>query len=719
MWHFKTLFFKSILCLLCAVPAFAWQTKLEKKLAALEKHPQEDRKRVDLLCSIAYNYYKKDPEKTESYAKQGLKLANKLNYVYGVAKAYRYLGLSYRTRNDYGQALHYFRRAIKQAHKIKDTLVEARVYASIGLLYRSQAAHKRALEYMFRSLKLSEKLQDSAGIATTCNNMGVVYASQKNYELALQYYQRSLKMKRALGRKRSVASTIHNIGNIHRVQGKYDLAMKHSLEAAKIKEGVGNQYGLANSYGQIGNIYEDQGKYDLAIGYYRKALDICYQVKRPSGVAESETNLGRVYTLMEQFGVAKNHLDKGLIVAQQIDAHDLVVDAYLGLTDWFKAQRDFEQAFVYHQKYTTLKDSLYNNQKSRQVAEMQVLYETEKKDLDNQALKDEKARQKAVIKQQRIITLLVVVALVVSIVLAYNLFRQRQQKQKVNELLKQKNEEIFTTNDILAELNVRLETKNKDITASIKYAQHIQKAIFPSEGKLQQMFAHSFVYFNPLEVVSGDFYWLAELNAEQTGSFDKKVLAVVDCTGHGVPGAFMSMIATVLLKEIVHLQYVHAPDSILNEMHRKIRRTLKQNQNYNRDGMEIGIIVLEPEAHTLEFAGARRPLLYIQNQQVYTIRGDRLPIGGEQREQERRFTKHTLYLRDPLTLYLFSDGYQDQFGGAHNKKMGSKKLSQLLEEIHHLPMPKQQQLLEERFEQWKGENPQTDDVMVCGVKLGE
>jgi serine phosphatase RsbU (regulator of sigma subunit) len=572
---------------------------------------------------------------------------------------------------------------------------------------------------MFRSLKISEKLQDSAGIASTCNNMGVVYSSQKNYTLALQYYQRSMKMKRALGRKKSMASTIHNMGNIYRWQGKYGLAMEYSLKAAKIKKEIGNQYGLANSYGQIGNIYEDQGKYNLAIGYYKQALDICYQVKRPGGIAESEINLGTIYTLTKQFGVAKKHLDKGLMVAQQIAAHDLVADAYLGLTNWFKAQSDFEQAFAYHQKYTNLKDSLFNSQKSRQVAEMQVLYETEKKDLENQTLKNEKARQKAVINQQRIITLLVVVALVVSMVLAYNLFRQRQQKQKVNELLKQKNEEIFTTNDILAELNLRLETKNKDITASISYAQHIQKAIFPSEGKLQQMFAHSFVYFNSLEVVSGDFYWLAELNAEQTGSFDKQILAVVDCTGHGVPGAFMSLIATVLLKEIVHMQHIHSPESILNEMHRKIRRTLKQNQNYNRDGMEIGLIVLEPEAHTLEFAGARRPLLYIQNQQVHTIGGDRLPIGGEQREQERRFTKHTLYLREPLILYLFSDGYQDQFGGMHNKKMGSQKLSQLLEEIHHLPMQKQQQLLEERFEQWKGENPQTDDVMVCGVKLGE
>ncbi|EAY24520.1 tetratricopeptide repeat protein [Microscilla marina] len=726
MLYNKPLALKGILliafCALPCLPAFAWQRPVDKLLAKLEKHPANDRKKVDLLCSVAYNHA--SPKQARAYAQKALKLAKQLNYPRGIIKAYRFTGLAYMSARDFKKALHYYNIALEAAKDAGELKQMARIYLNIGLIYRSQAVYNQALAYMLKSLKLSEKLDDQRGIAFTCNNIGVVYNTQKNYPLSLKYYQRALKIKRTLGNKRSTANTIHNIGAVYGAQGKYDLAMKYSLEAAQIKKEVKHPKGLANSYGQIGKLYLAQHKYNQAIKYYTASLAIDQDIGEKYGITETSINLGVAYTKLKQYNTAKDWLQKGRQLAQKINARELVQDSYQGLAEWFQAQGRFEQALQYHQKYTALKDSLFNSQTSKQIAKMQVLYETEKKELENKVLKDEQAQQKmllnaqkATIRQQKIITLLVVIGLLTTALLAFALFRQRQQKQKTNNLLKQKNEEIFTTNEILATVNLNLEAKNEHITASIDYAQHIQQAIFPAEGKLQQVFAHSFVYFTPLEIVSGDFYWLAELNTAQTKSYTKKVLAVVDCTGHGVPGAFMSLIATVLLKEAVLLKHIHSPELILNELHRNIRQTLKQKQNYNRDGMEIAVVVVEPETHTLEFAGARRPLVYVQDQHLHTIKGDRLPIGGEQRESERRFTKHLLYLHRPLSFYLFSDGYQDQFGGEHGKKMGSQRLTQLLDEVHHLPMETQQKSVEQKFTQWKGNMPQTDDVLVCGVRL--
>ena len=275
--------------------------------------------------------------------------------------------------------------------------------------------------------------------------------------------------------------------------------------------------------------------------------------------------------------------------------------------------------------------------------------------------------------------------------------------------------EISKQQKLLSEQKAIVEEKNKSITDSIRYAQRIQAAILPDQAQLSTAIPDHFIFFRPRDIVSGDFYWFYEQGS-------RLILAAVDCTGHGIPGAFMSMIGNICLRNIVEDQpYIHAHE-ILGQLHQEILGHLKQEQTHNSDGMDMSLVVIDQEKKELEFAGAKSPLLYFQNGQQFKIKGDKHPIGGSWNShisEVRTFTNHTVALDVPTVIYLYSDGYQDQFGGKENQKFKSRRLAELLEKNHGLDLKSQGKHLADTFESWKNEGKelQLDDVLVIGAKL--
>lgn len=251
--------------------------------------------------------------------------------------------------------------------------------------------------------------------------------------------------------------------------------------------------------------------------------------------------------------------------------------------------------------------------------------------------------------------------------------------------------------------------KQLDIESSINYGLRIQQAMLPSKEKFEELLPQSFVLFKPRNVVSGDFYWINELYNE------KIAVAAVDCTGHGVPGAFMSMIGSNALDSIVNT-YVDEPDKILHELHRKVFTALKQEETGNKDGMDMALCVIDTDRDQLYFSGAKNHLIYIKDGEVLQIRGDKHPIGGI-RKVPASFSQHVIDLEGDMYFYLYSDGFVDQFGGPDNMKFMSKRFKTLIEEIYQLPMTEQKKRLDEAFAAWKGSQKQTDDVLVIGFKL--
>jgi serine phosphatase RsbU (regulator of sigma subunit) len=255
-----------------------------------------------------------------------------------------------------------------------------------------------------------------------------------------------------------------------------------------------------------------------------------------------------------------------------------------------------------------------------------------------------------------------------------------------------------------------IEKQNLGIRQNINYARRIQAAFLPKEETIRQYIDEFFVFFRPRDVVSGDFYFVEEVQG-------KVVVAAIDCTGHGVSGAFMTMLGNEILRNLVDNQFITSPDILLNELHKGVRIALKQQETDNKDGMDLSVITIDKTKNTVEFAGAKNPAIYIQNGELFVLKADKMPIGGEQREQERIFNKTTIDISEPTTFYLFSDGYQDQFGGENDKKFMLATMKKMFLEIANLPMAKQQQIITTTFEQWKEGREQTDDVLVMGLKI--
>lgn len=316
--------------------------------------------------------------------------------------------------------------------------------------------------------------------------------------------------------------------------------------------------------------------------------------------------------------------------------------------------------------------------------------------------------------------------------------------QKYNEELEQK---VTDRTLIISQKNGELEHKNKQIMASINYAKRIQNAILPFEEKFVRAFGKDnfFVLFKPKDIVSGDFYWFEEIHRSDPAGLTETLnfLAVADCTGHGVSGAFMSMIANQILHETIVKNQIYAPNLVLKHLHKEVLRVLRQKETNTNDGLDICLIVISKNSdgfmNKIEYSGAMNPLFYVQNNELIEIKATKKAIGGHQSEDERLFEMHEISLQSledrgegisnsfplsskpsPLTtIYLCTDGYQDQFGGLENRKFMVKNLKNLLLEISEQAMSEQKQILENRLNDWilAGKEEQIDDITIFGIKV--
>ena len=365
---------------------------------------------------------------------------------------------------------------------------------------------------------------------------------------------------------------------------------------------------------------------------------------------------------------------------------------------------------------------------------------TQEQQMEINLLNKEKQLQDITIKNQKLVRNIFIVIILAVLGIVIMITRYYLQKKKSNEKLEKQNREIAAQRDLIEaksnELLIamqQIEKQNRDITSSINYAQRIQEALLPTYDMLIPTINDAFILFHPREIVSGDFYWFSGYTGSKTAKTSSNrhfiqlpnkaenesgfLIAAVDCTGHGVPGAFMSMIGLNLLDTLARSGITN-PNEMLNEMHRYVRYLLKQENNDSRDGMDMALCNITNNGQTIEFAGAKNPLYYIANGELFQIKGDPVPIGGLQKEEKREFTLHTINIDSPTSFYIFSDGFIDQFGGSDGQKFSSKRFKELLLKIHDLPMLQQQEILETTLEEWRGEEYQPiDDVLIVGFRL--
>lgn len=602
-------------------------------------------------------------------------------------------------------AMKYGNTGLKIAVKYGRKKAEADFCHSLGSIFESKGEYQKAMDQLFRSLKLYEDVGDKPGIASAYNMIGIIFRLQENYSKAIDFQEKAMRIYEELGDKDGVAQSLVNTGNNYYNQRQYDNTIGQYEKALNIYQELGNKESIAVIENNIGAVYFEKGDYKTANEYFIKS----YLIREESGnkyeMATSLNNIGEVYAKQGDYKKAIENCTKSLYIASEIDAKDIMQYNYENLAGVFAVTGEYEKAFNYQKLAYGIKDSILSIENNKQINELSVKYETEKKEAEIKLLNKDKERQQLVIY-----SFLGGLSLVCA--LAFFIFWGYRVKKRANVELQIKQKEIVAANSELEVANVMIREKNKDITDSIRYAKRLQSAILKPEDNIGSYFAESFIVFKPKDIVSGDFYWF-----EKFGNLS--LVAAADCTGHGVPGAFMSIIGCNLLSQAVNEYAITQPAAILNSLNKGLSKVLQQKQDAVsvQDGMDITLCVFDPEKMVIQYAGAYNPLWLVRDGQLIEYKADKFPVGAFVGGETKMFTNHEISVRKGDVLYLFSDGYADQFGGPHGKKFKYKQFQKILIDNYSQPMKIQKNMLEQAFAGWIGNLAQVDDVLLIGIRI--
>lgn len=635
-----------------------------------------------------------------------------LPIVFGLLLALANQGLYAQNRQDSLQQFLNNFYAFKEAQNYQKAL---QAINKVVNYYADENNYELALKYYKESIPVNQELNNRKNLKKIYSNIAVLYINLQQPEEALPYFERSLAIKQDMNRKKEIVAGLYDVAYTHGLLGEYQKGVDKLLDALGSAR-KNNYTKLSLSiYKLLTRFYENMGDIASAEKYQQ-------EYNQYSRYVEEQQYRSQVEKLREESQVAERRM--------ALERKERRLEAKEE-----QLKRDSLNRIAERQA-----DSMARSERREELLQEKIAMEQRAKQKEIEARKQEKqariAEEKARKRTSYIMAVLLAAAIIVGIIIAIN-YRIRK---KANEELSRKNEEISNKNEALTSAFNKIEEKNVQIMQGINYAQTIQEAMIPERAALQKYIPESFVFYKPLENVSGDFYWFNEVELEkdrheehadflirmksngQDKSFlpienNKFIVSAIDCTGHGVPGAFMSMIGNNLMFEAVN-NGISKPDMILDFLNNGVRRSLNQDKTENKDGMDMSLCVINKYERKVEFASANNPMIYIQDDEVKTIHGDRKPVGGIQVDVHKSFSRHEITVDRPTCFYIFSDGYVDQFGGPRGRKMMLKNFAKILQKIYKEPMQKQAQLLDEHFEEWKGDKEkQIDDVLVIGFKL--
>ncbi|OJJ21279.1 hypothetical protein BKI52_12005 [marine bacterium AO1-C] len=620
------------------------------------------------------------------------------------------LGGIYYALSDYDNALKNFKEALEVTKENNDLIVAATCMANIGVIYDEQGNYTQALKFYFKGLKFAEAHNQPANKVNNLINISTIYDQQNNTKLAIQYANQALELLNTkVNNDISKITCLGNLGDFYFKEKKYDKSLEYANQSLKLAQKVDDKLGLVYAYRAIGKVKIVEKKLQEALIDYNKALEISKAIGDKQATVTVEREVAYTYQKLKDFNKALKFAKNSLKDAEEIGSAQDIKDGYKALADIFESKGQTDSSYYYYKKFTLRKDQLFGEKNSRELNNIRANYDLEKKETEIVLLKKDraltKAKAEAKVKRQRIIQYFFIAGFLAVFFIAFMLYRNNIQKQRANQLLQNKSDEIF-------QKNIQINAQNEAITSSINYAQRIQKAILPLEDHIASMVADYFLFNRPRDIVSGDFYWFIEHQ-------NKCFFSVIDCTGHGVPGAFMSMLGNTALTNIVLQQGITEPHKILNQLSKEVDFLLQQHVTQNSDSMDVALCAVDLQKKELTYAGANNPMLCIQNGEMQVVKADRMPIGKEQVDMDRSYTLHTIDISTPTTVYLYTDGCQDQFGGPEGKKFKSSRLRELLFSNNHLSMNEQQQLIEKTMDDWMaiGSRAQVDDMLIMGVKL--
>jgi len=680
------------------------QNKVIDSLKKVLATARDDSNKVILLDHLCGAYdYRGNYSAADSLARKALQLAEKLGYKNGMGSAYRQLGNVCYDKGNYAEALENQMQSLKIFQEINNLQGVAYAYGNIGNNYYLEGNYPEALKNQFKSLEIDEKIGNKADMGTTYIDIGIIYGVQKNYTDALNNLLLGVKYAQQVGDSNSIANAYDNIGSLYENQNKYKEAIKYLIQSLGIAKSRGLREVEGNCYENIGCVYADEKHYDEAMDAFQQCLTIDSIIGDKEGMGQAYHYMGSILTHMKKYGEAKQYLDKALKLGLEIHEKENIMNAYNSIAEYDSATGNYSKAFADYKQFIVFRDSLQNDENIKKIVSEQMQYEFDKKQAEEKAEQDKRdAIAVSDKRKQLIITASIGAGLLLVLIFSSILFSRFRITQR------QKN--------IIERQKSLVEEKNKEILDSITYAKRLQDAILPPMSIVEKYLPESFVLYKPKDIVAGDFYWL-----EKTGAVI--LIAAADCTGHGVPGAMVSVVCSNALNRTVKEFKITEPGKILDKVRELVLETFEKSEGDIKDGMDISLASLSPceGGMLLKWAGAYNSLWYMQHGEMKELPADKQPIG--KMDNPKPFTTHTIKLSPPSEggeagmLYLFTDGYADQFGGPKGKKFKYKQLQERLLAISHQPMAEQKMALERTLEEWKGDLEQVDDVLVIGIKV--
>jgi len=627
-------------------------------------------------------------------------------------------------------ALLYCNLGLELSKSLKLKNLQALGLNNIASVYLQKGDYAKALTKYIEAEKIYDTEKNLTGRCQTVTNIGVVYELQNFFDKALEQYNIALEISLQVENKDYQAQLFGHLGSVYYSVGNKEKALENFKESLKINEAIKNVARIMEALNNVAVIYQELGKYSEALENFNTDLEYARNMNIKTDVIAILHNISLVYKDQKDFPNAISYLDSSIYLAKEIRDFDDMREAYSTLSEIYKEQNNFPKALESFQLSAAAKDSLLNQTREKQFIEMSTKYETEKKDAENKLLKIEGEKQK---------TILVAISagLLLVAALAFLIYSSYRQKKKANVLLAGQNAEIKAQKHIIEE-------KQIEILDSISYAKRLQDAILPPLNLLKQKFENIFVYYQPKDIVAGDFYWMESLSLSfgeggsrsETGEVvspslggDKGeviLIAAADCTGHGVPGAMVSVVCSNALNRAVHEFNLREPGLILDKARELVLETFAKSERDVKDGMDISLcsISVSPslgggkgEAVRLSWAGANNPLYIISEDHVREVKGDKFPVGAYVSNNKQNFTTHTIEVKKGDRIYLFSDGLPDQFGGANEKKYKYKRMQAKMIESCHLPIEEQKNYLRNDLLAWQGRLEQVDDILVIGIEI--
>jgi serine phosphatase RsbU (regulator of sigma subunit) len=641
-------------------------------------------------------------DSAEYYNKKALGIVTDINDPTGCAICYNNLGIIAHSRNDYSIALEYYRKSLAINKRIGRKEGEATSLFCIGTLFENLQKNDSALIYYYKAQDISESIGIERLMAYAKTSLANVYYSMENYHKSLEFNEEAIKLYERSKNDYGLLKVYLSLGQTSLRLDRDKEALWFYRQALKTGLRVQSRGDVANALFSMGQIFEKEGKIDSAVVSYKNANELFVEAGNRENEAVSLIALARMSNIKGNPSEAMRLLPEALKIAGEIQSPSALTGSYQQLALTASYLKDYKSAFTWLNKYSDATDSIMNTEKQGQILKLQTQYETERKEKENELLR----KDQQILKSSR--NSLIIGALLL-VIIAVVILRSLSIKKRDNRLLREQKQEIARQKDIV-------EDQKASITDSIRYAKRIQSAMLPPGELVNEAIPDSFILYLPRDIVSGDFYWMKKLDST-------RVLAcVADCTGHGVPGAFMSMLGMSLLSDIINrnlgqiLDGSFSSGKILESMRERIKESLRQTgkEGESRDGMDMALCIINTDSGKIMYSGAINSLYHVTEGVLTEIKATRNPVGIYPNEMS--FIDNEVTVPQGTMVYMFSDGYFDQIG-ADGGKFLSKNFKKLLAGASHLPAADIKTMLVEKHLEWRKDEEQVDDILVMGIRV--